>query len=320
MERILILNDVRFPRALEKVNVSPPARISKTTYVESRIIDAVNKYNSKLDVKRIEYLNIETQFPYYKNGNSNGVIIEEFDILPSEQSRYIHNGCYIYTVGTRYLCRRIMLYIFVSGVGEAARNAFISQTVFPTLLEYADEFLQSPSYTIANHKFCFINILNKVLTAPMILRHLAGLCAAGMDYVEVFSSKSLNPAAIPADLKKFLEEYSSDFQGNYNALTNSYEDNHYFVDFKGKEIIWRTNSMISKLMTKGGITDFCGSGEKYYWIEILPVSILAYNLGYKVDYSEYVNFINTYKLRFSAISDKFRRCEVLQEYAKKYFV
>ena len=48
---------------------------------------------------------------------------------------------------------------------EDTRNAFVSQTVFPTLLDYAADHLQSPSYSIANHKFCFINILNKKLTS-----------------------------------------------------------------------------------------------------------------------------------------------------------
>lgn len=320
MERILLLNDKRFPGDLINVNVSPPTGVSKTSYVESRIINAINNYNPKLDVKRIEYLAIETQFPFYKKSKSNGALIEEFEILPSEQSRYIRNGCYVYNVGAKCFCRRVMLYIFVSGANEDTRTAFISQTVFPTLLEYADEFMESPSYTLSNHKFCFINVLNKTLTSSMILRHLAGLCAAGMDYVEVFPNSSLNPAIIPSDLKKFLEEYSSDFVGNYNALTNSYEDDYYLIEFKEKKVTWRTASMISKLKTTAGVVDFNGSAEKFYWIEILPISIFAYNQGYKVDYSEYENFVTMYKSRFSSTSDKFKRCEVLLEYAKKYFI
>ncbi|MEG0034803.1 MAG: hypothetical protein RR734_04445 [Bacilli bacterium] len=321
MERILLLNDKRFPGDLVNVKVNPPTGMSKISYVENEIIDAINKYNPKLDVKRIDYLAIETQFSHYKKSKSNGALIEEFDILPSDQNRYTRNGCYVYMVGTRCICRRIMLYVFVSGVNEDTRTAFISQTVFPTLLEYADEFMQSPSYTLSNHKFCFINILNKKLNATMILRHLAGLCAAGMDYVEVFSNYSFNPRKISADLKLFLEEYSSDFNKYYNSLTNIYEDDNYLVDFKEKNIIWQTTSMISKLKSIAADTiDFNGSGEKFYWIEILPISIFAYKQGYKVDYSEYEKFVRIYKSKFSETSEKFKRCEVLLEYAKKYFI
>ena len=79
--------------------------------------------------------------------------------------------------------------------------------MFPTLLEYAEEYMQSPSYTIANHKFCFINILDKTITANMILRHLASLCAAGMDYIEVFGNDSIDVKQIPKDLKAFLRIY-----------------------------------------------------------------------------------------------------------------
>lgn len=320
MERMLLLNDKRFPADLVNVNVIPPVGIAKTAYVESRIICAINNYNPKLDVKKIEYLAIETQFPFYKKSKSNGAIIEEFEIPASEQSKYIRNDCYVYSLGAKWFCRRVMLYVFVSGVNEDTRTAFISQTVFPTLLEYADEFMQSPSYTISNHKFCFINVLNKTLTSSMILRHLAGLCAAGMEYVEVFPNASLYPTTIPSDLKKFLEEYSSDFMGNYNALTQCYEDDYYRIDLIQKRVTWKTGSMISKLKTTAGIVDFNGSAEKFYWIEILPLSIFACNQGYKVDYSQYENFVTTYKPRFSPSSDKFKRCEVLLEYAKKYFI
>lgn len=320
MERILLLNNKRFPADLMNVNVSPPVGVSKTAYVESRIIDAMNKYNPKLDVRRIEYLAIETQFSVFKKGKPNGVLIEEFEIPMLEQSRYIHNGCFVYTVGTKYFCRRIILYIFVSGVNEDTRTGFISQTVFPTLLDYANEFMQSPSYTLSNHKFCFLNILNKKLTATMILRHLAGLCVSGMDYVEVFSNASLNPDTIPSDLKKFLEEYESDFTSKYNVLTSSYEDDYYLIEFKQKKVVWRTASMVSKLKVTASTVDFNGSAEKFYWIEILPLSIFAYDQGYKVDYSEYENFVTIYKSQFSQTSDKFKRCEVLLEYARKYFI
>lgn len=320
MERILLLNDKRFPAGLINVNVNPPVGIEKTTYVENSIICAINNYNPKLDVKKIEYLAIKMQFPFYKESKSNGAIIEEFEIPAAEQSRYIRNDCYVYSTGAKWFCRRVMLYVFVSGVDEDTRSAFISQTVFPTLLEYANEFMKSPSYTLSNHKFCFINVLNKTLTSSMILRHLAGLCAAGMDYIEVFPNGSLNPMTIPFDLKKFLEEYSSDFKGNYNTLTQCYEDDYYHVDLIQKRLTWKTESMISKLKINAQTVDFNGSAEKFYWIEILPLSIFAYNQGYKVDYSQYENFVMTYKSRFSPISDKFKRCEVLLEYAKKYFI
>ena len=322
MERILLLNNGQYPNSFNSVIVTPPAGMTKIAYTEKRMLAAINQYNPKLDVNKIEYLDIETQFANYKKGGSNGVLIEEFDIDPALANVCRKNGCYVYSSGTRCLCRRIMMYIFISGADENTRTAFISQTVFPTLLDYAKEYIQSPSYTIANHKFCFINILNKTLTANMILRHLASLCAAGMDYIEVFVNGSIDVNQIPKDVKKFLRIYASDFENKYNAKEDVYEDDNYKIEFSMKKFVWKASPMAeTKIVPKTATTvDFKGSSEKFYWIETLPMALFSYNQGYKVDYSDYSNFITTYRPQFSNTSKKFARCEVLLEYIEKYFI
>jgi hypothetical protein len=322
LERILLLNDSQFPNGFNSVIVTQPAGMTKIAYTEKRMLAAINQYNPKLDVTRIEYLAIENQFSNYKKGKSNGVLVEEFDIDPALASIYRANGCYVYSTDSRCLCRRIMMYVFISEVNEETRTALISQTVFPTLLDYAEEYMKSPSYTIANHKFCFINILNKTLTAKMILRHLASLCAVGMDYIEVFENGSIDVNQIPKDLKAFLRVYASNFTAKYNEKTDIYEDDNYMIEFFEKKFIWKASPMAAtKIIHKTATTvDFSGSSEKFYWIETLPMAVFAYNQGYKVDYSDYSNFIATYRSQFSNTSKKFARCEVLLEYIEKYFI
>lgn len=322
MDRILLLNDSQFPNAFNCVDVTPPMGMTKVSYTEYRILVAVNQYNPKLNVRRIEYLSIEDQFSNYKKGASNGVLVEEFDIDPALAVTYRANGGYVYSIGTRCVCRRIMMYIFMSSAKEETRTAFVSQTVFPTLLEYANEYMQSPSYTIANHKFCFINILNKKITANMILRNLASLCVIGMDYVEVFRNESMDVKRIPKDLKTFIREYSSSFSTKYNVMSDTYEDDNYKIDFANKKFVWKATEMVStKIVPKTATTvDFSGSSEKFYWIDVFPMALFAYNQGYKVDYSDYSRFITDYSTRFSNTSKKFDRCKVLLEYIKKYFI
>ena len=321
MDRILLLNNTQFPKSFDSIDAIPPAGETKVAFTENRILMAINKYYKNLNVTSIEYLAIESQFPYFKVGISNGAIVEEFDIDPSRANVYQRNGCFVYTTDGVYKCRRLMLYIFVSSAKEKTRTAFVSQTVFPTLIDYAKDHLASPSYSISNHKFCFLNVLNKTISANMILRHLASLCAAGMDYVEVFDKVSIIPSQIPNDLKEFLQIYSSDYDGNYIAATNAYEDDNYRIDFNKKVFKWKTASIIDKVVPNKTATtvDFQGSSEKFYWIETLPMALFAYNQGYKVDYSDYTVFIDTYRTQFSKNSEKFARCEVLLQYAQKYF-
>lgn len=322
MERILLLNDKQFPRGFDSVLVTPPAGMTKRSYTEERMLAALNQYNPKLHITRIEYLKIENQFPKYKKGKSNGVLIEEFEIHPARVSVYQANDCYVYQAGTRWICRRICMYVFISGADENTRTAFISQTVFPTLLDYAEEYLQSPSYSIANHKFCFINILGKKITATMILRHLAALCAAGMDYVEIFGKGSMDTRQIPRDLKAFLMVYASEFDSKYDGAADVFEDDNYRIEFSRKRFVWKAAPMAAtKLVYRtASMVDFHGSSEKFYWIETLPMAIQAYHQGYRVDYSEYAQFIRDYRPRFPKSSDKFARCEVLLAYIEKYFV
>lgn len=320
MKRIILLDGRRYPSTFSSVDVTPPKGISKINYLETEIINSFNKYNPKLRVSNIEYLRIRDQFPSFIESRSNGLLVEEFEIKAVNRTKYTRNGCYVTVDGNRHICRRILMYLFISPTVEGTRTAFVSQTVFPTLLDYARDFIQSPSYSFANHKFCFINILNKRLNANMILRHIASLCVTEMDYVEVFNNNSLNISTIPKDLKSFLTNYSS-FSTHYNQQSDVYENDSYKIDFKNKIFRWKTDKMIGDLITdpSNQLVKFNGSNEKFYWIEVLPMAIFAYNQGYNIDYSNYENFIINYRGRFSNRSDKFERCEVLLSYIKKYF-
>ena len=324
MKRLLLLNEEQFPKDYDSIDVIPPREIGKKEYVERRILLALNQHNPKLNVTGIEYLPIETQFSNYKKGKRNGVLIEEFYINPELASVYKANGNFVTTIGDKCICRRIIMYIFISPAVENTRTAFISQTIFPSLLDYVAEYLTSPSYTIANHNFCFINILNKKITSSMISRHLASLCAAGMEYVEVFERKSIEVDSIPIDLLSFLQLYDPSFSTNYNTSTEIYENDNYRVNFCDRTFYWKASEMAKTKIIKDdrnpNMVQFQGSSEKFYWIETLPIALFAYNQGFVVDYSEYIDFINEYKSRFPETSGKFFRCKILLKYMKKYFV
>lgn len=319
MERKLILNDLGFPAAFNNINVTPPVGTTKQNYVEQRIIDSINQYNPKLKISEIIYDNIKTQFQYVKTSKSTGTIVEDLEIDDALERIYESRGYYIFRSGSQLYARRIILYVFLSPADEAGRNGFVSQTIFPTILDYAGDNLESPSYTVAGHKFLFINILNKQLTANMILRHIAGMSIIGIDYVETFIN-SIDVKDLPKDLLEFLKLLDTDFYSNYNATTSVYENDNYRIEFTNRKFIVKTDKLIENTKTVGGRSSFKGSSEKFYWIEMYPMAIFAYDLGYRVDYSAYRDYCNIYRTRFSAVSDKFQRCEILLKYLEKYIM
>ena len=327
---ILLMND--------RVGTSKPIRdrfnsidikgssLSKIEYVENCIIDAMNNYNSKLNVKEIEYSSfsqIQSQFPSFKEGANHGLLVGEIEINSLELEKYSHSGWYVFSDEGVMKARRILMYLYLSNINEGSRNSFTSQTLFPEMIDYIEEYIGSPSYSMTNYKNCFINLLTKKVTAPSILRHLSSFCLIGMDYIEVFNNYSLNPTSIPSDLKSFLEKYThkSNYNEFYDDKNDIFDNGRYRIDYKRKQFSLETKTLTigqDLIRKNNGEYDFHGSSEKFYWIEVLPMSLFAYNQGYSVDFSKYQSFIDEYCNKFSNDSEKMKRCKIILSYIEKY--
>lgn len=329
MKRILMLNSQRYPEDFNSIELAIDDKKEKIQSIEKRLLWAIHQFNPKLTVDQIVYESADRltdQFPNYTKGVRDGLLVEEFEISPLLASRYAEDGNYVFFRDTICYCRRILMYIFMSTPTEGSRNSFVSQVIFPSLLDYAEKYLSSPSYTFANHRFCFINVVNKTFTSNTIIGNLSLLCALGMDYIDLFDkNKAINRNQIPTTLKEFVQKYMSkdDFMQNYDSTSCVYDNEYYKIDFLKKQFIWETQAMIKtciKPNPNGSGVNFDGSKEKFYWMEIFPLSLLAYNQGYQVDYSEYARFIKEYKEKFGDKSKKFLRCEILLKYIEKYFI
>lgn len=319
MKRIVMLNSEMFPGEFKKLELTPPKGFSKESYAETKLMEAINAYNPKMSVSGIDYVKVEDFFDAYKKGKSNGVIIRICEIRDDEKTYFESRGYSINEYGGTLTAMHIEAYLFVTNVIAGTRNAFVSQTVFPTLLEYASDYIDKPNYSIANHPFIFVNALERAQTAKMILRNMSSLYLMEMHYVEAFSN-SLDTKTIPKELKAYLKEYASDYDSAYDPVNNKYESDYLNISFDDKRIIWKTDKMVSELKVNARGVDFDGSREKFYWMETLPISVYAHKNAYKIDYSAYEKFIDDYDGKFSSNSDKFRRCKTLLYYLKKFFV
>ena len=318
MGSIVLLNQKNYPGEFDLISVTPPAGITMTDYIEERIISALNEHNPKLDVTAVEYLDIRKQFPDFEDEKRNGLLVDEFQIRSEAVSHWQGKGCYVYQNGTDFFCRRILMYLFLSGPQEGTRNVFVPQSVLPAVIDYAERLLHSPCYSMTAHPICLMNMVNKKITAPMIQRHYASLYQMGMDYVEVFGHDSVDARRIPKDLKLFLQKYASDFASNYDAATDAYEYDHYRVAFKDRRFIVKAYPAGKLVSNANGILDFNGSYDKPYWLDVMAMAHFAYDQGYEVDCSALRSFVSTYKPQFSPKSDKMKRCEALLAHLDKY--
>lgn len=323
MKSIILLNE-----ALKSKLASIPVKDNEMPteeYVKKRMINAINNYNPKLKVERVEYFryeDIKSQFPLFKEGDNHGLLVEEMSIKTlndKQKIKFRNQGWFIdNTVGT---ARRIIMYLYLSDPKEGARNSFVSQRLFPELIDYIGDYIESPSSSMTNHKELFINIVPKTITAPSILRNLASFCAIGMGYIEIFDTHTLDPNEIPNDLKNFLEKYTNRAHYKnefYDAANNIFENSFYRVEFDRKILYLKANILSDSIVYENRKYKFFGSSEKFYWVEILPISIFAHNLGYEVNYLEYEKFINDFSNKISDKNEKMKRCKIVLQYIKKY--
>lgn len=316
----LVLNERSYPSKFNEIkDINAPANVSKIKYIESYIIKSINEYNNKLNISEITYENLDTQFSNIHTSNSTGAIVEEIDILDSQKELYAQKDFYVYSKENKFIARRIVEYVFISLPTEASRTAFCSQVIFPTLIDYIQTYINSPSYSAANHKFMFINIVNDKITSKYILRPLAALIKIGMDYVDVFK-KSILIEDIPNDLKTFMQIFENNFDSKYDSSLQLFNSKYYSIDFKNKILKIKKEYIEDNIeQKKNGFYDFKGSSEKFYWITIYPTAIFAYNSNFTVDYSEYIEFCDKYDRKFNNNSDKFSRFKFFIIYFKKYF-
>lgn len=321
VKRKLVMNASGFPEAFRNADMKPPAGMTRQEYMEECLIKALNSYNPKLEITAVEYGDIVSQFPRAKAGKKSGMIVEDCTISASEEEEYRDKGCYVFQNGTECVARSILLYVYMPFPEEQGkdrgRDSLISQTLFPTLIDYMGEYLDSPGYSAADHPFYFIDVSINPITAATILENLASLSLVGIEYIQVFSDL---PALreIPGELKAFLEKYDVKFLGRYNALKDYYQSEFYDIDFANKKFFVRKANLEDNVLHGPGKDDFRGSGEKFYWMKVYPMAVAAYDRGYQVDYAEYEEFCDKYRSTFSKNSDKMKRCDILLRYFRKY--
>ncbi len=307
-----MLDQSGFPERFLQVDVIPPAGITKEKYVEDRIIDSFNKYNSKVNIQEIKYEDLITQFPKMEFGKSSGLVVE--DILISDIQVKYHESLdhYIYEWNGNKYARKILFYTFFTIPKEESRNILIAQMVFPLLLAYVNRFIKSPSYDLLNHPIYLVNIINKQFTAQSILRPIAGLISGGFEYIDVFE-KSINPRYVPKDIELFVDKYLQ------KSPTSYYSNDFYSIDFKRKILRINTSKLVigDYLEKTAKYISFKGSSEKFYWIQVLPIILIAKNNEYKIDYKDLEDFYYTNVPLFRPNSEKLIRFKFLIDYIKK---
>lgn len=311
----LLLTNKSYPDTFKKINL--PSDVSEScaiAWVEKKIITAIQGKNPKISIESIEYCDIAARFSSFENSNYCGLIVEE-TVIPREACNdFESRGYYVYKKDSNFYAQRPLVYTIMTAPVVAGRNVFVSQSIFPTLIDYMKTFHNSPCYDITNHPVYFINIVNDPITALSIIEPLYALNMMGICYVDVFGS-TLSIKKENLSLKEHLLKFDS---RSFNDEQTSYSCESYEIDFRTKSFRIKTKKLaIGEYLKRGAnYVDFNGSSEKFYWMEMLPATLKAFSEKFFVNYEDFDTFCKQ-KGAFSPTSEKFSRFETILAYIKK---
>ena len=296
MSRKLLLSDL-IQSKFNSSEIVPSGTLPKQQYLEEKIINAINRYNQKLNISTIDYVDIKVHLPYFNFfGKYIGIITEDVELKELQKDT-----------------KNVVAYVFIADSQGIGRNTFC-QAFFPELIEFMNLYKTSPSFSIANHPIYFVDFESN--NRPnSIIKQIAGLITSDIEYIDVFNA-NFDLSYVPRDIQQYL----SKFEDGFDDSIPSYSSDFFEIDIINKLIKIKTDKLIvgEYLKTKAnGDYDFDGSSEKFYWMETLPVVFLSMKNGYKIDYSRLESFYTVHQDLFSAGSSKLKRFDILIQFVKK---
>lgn len=325
--RKLLLQDGSYQTKFSKIDVTPPTGVSKLEYIETKLLQEINNKNPRLHIETIEYLDIHKEFSEFIGGKYSAVIVDEKKILSmpttvNDDSRYFVDS------GGNVTRQRIMAYVFTSPATKSeGRNITVTQDIFPHLLDYMEKYIDSPSYTYANHPFYYISLMNtNGGLQPSILSNYARLNQLEFEFVELFPT-GINFSLMPKKVEGVIG-FIATLPGSRKGVAQVQSTSDYQFDTVNRTLTILSDTLFVNMTlgtlgsrvvrTSGGNAAFNGSEEKFYWLDVLSMFELALRNNYEIDYSQLWDWYNqNQSISSFGNSDKFPRFESLLKYFDK---
>jgi hypothetical protein len=325
--RKLLLQDGSYQTKFNKIDVTPPTGVSKLEYIETKLLQEINNKNPRLNILAIEYLDINNEFTGFIGGTYSALIIDEENI-PSIPTSIIDDSRYFTDAIGNVIRQRIMAYVFTSpATKDEGRNITVAQDIFPRLLDYIDQYINSPSYTYANHPFYYISLMTPSgQLQASLLSNYARLNQLDFEYIELFPT-GVNFSKMPRDVEGAID-FIANLPRSRKTISDVQVTDEYEFDVINKKLTILSGTLLVNLThnnfgkkverTRRGNAGFKGSEEKFYWLDVLSMFELALRNNYEIDYSQLWDWYNqNQRVNSFGNGDKFPRFESLLKYFDK---
>ena len=312
MARYLLLNKTRYPKDFKTAEYEFSS-ISTWKDVEKRVVDSLNERNAKWNIQGCKYILDRTNISLAPNSSYIGLIASESVVPRSEIPNPKPFDCVVVAGDNEHetILYTPIAYVFMSPTKEEGRNVLFTQSIFPALIDIIEQGLPGPSYTVSNHPLVSVNLVNKDITAASLIKRLNSFQACGIEVVEPFYKTT--DEEVCYSLESFARSCDCDsIEGNVKETPD------FRIDFKRKTLKIKTEHLVpGSYLTEdaNGRHQVHGSSEKFYWVEIVPLIMMAISEDYEIDFADYQKFIEDETPIFDG--EKFRRMKVLLRYLEK---
>ena len=319
MRTKLLLGSSNYPARFE-ISDYTNGECASLSELEAALIEAINRHNPKLHVEAIEYSLDSGMFTLAKSSSYLGIIVEDSvltDIEQAEIKRKPFDWQFIHRGKDDNLVRRPVIYTLLTQTRIIGRNVLPAQLVFPVLIDLMERCIQSSSCEPANHPIYLLNVLNVDVSAGSIRRRFASLSMMGINVIDIYH-ESFDHSIRLRNLEEYCRVYLSEAR-----IGDEYVTDDYCIDTKAKVVYVKADRWVvgDYLEMNGTAHAVKGSSDKFYWIDVIPLVLIGIHEGYRLDYSQYEQFVQA-EQRMSGNynflkSDKFHRMLVLRDYFKK---
>ncbi|KJY52960.1 hypothetical protein [Bifidobacterium kimbladii] len=229
------------------------------------IKNSINKFNPKMSISHVCFVNKNSSFPVMKQCKSKyfGLIAEPVKPTKKPINSDDKDDYWVDAQGNIY---STCVYVCLTVPKISSRDVFVAQQLLPALCFLMDRTITSPTHTLTDHPIYLVDLVVQEKKIPeSSLRYLRAAALANIGIISIANS----PMPLSTDIT--VQQYITEW-GHYNNFECETESQ-------------------SVAIKKDHFENIKGSEEKFNILNMLGGFFLARRLGYHVNYSELEQYL-----------------------------
>ena len=256
--------------------------------LQNSVIDALNLYNPRLNVRRIMPIPTDSSFNILKQ---RGQFLKRFGVIAEKRSFDSVDQGLRPDQGLSNDSDEIdvvystVLYVGISTNEVDSRDGYVSQILFPIFGRLIGDMEYAPGIVFSDHPVYFIDLAQKEHT-PRVKSTLSLLPAIGIGYISV-RANLLKSSDVPRSVEEIM---------NLDGKLHEYIDYDRHLRVASLRIDPFCSEVLNENRSRDKLVVKDGSHEKFYFANVFPAALAIVRMGWSLDSAEIESFLNSVSL------------------------